>query len=47
MGGGGGGGGGGCAELFSEGFRGQSPLRKSLSPKEHLDWLKIDLNAPK
>ena len=29
------------------GFRGQSPLIKVLSSKEHLDWLKMDLNAVK
>ena len=27
------------------GFSGWSTLRKSLGSKEHLDWLKIDLNA--
>ena len=27
------------------GFRGGSLLRKFLGLKEHLDWLKIDLNA--
>ena len=27
------------------GFRGRSPLRKVLGCKEHLDWMKIDLNA--
>ena len=26
-------------------FRGWSTLRKFLDSKEHLDWLKIDLNA--
>ena len=26
-------------------FRGWSPLRKILGSKEHLDWLKTDLNA--
>ena len=30
-----------------QGFSGQSPLRKFLGCKEHLDWLKIDLNAVK
>ena len=39
------GGPGGCYEPQSNGFRGQSPLRKFWGPKEHLDWLKIDLNA--
>ena len=29
----------------SRGFRGQSTLRKFLCSKEHLDWLKIDLNV--
>ena len=29
----------------SGGFSGWSTLRKSLGSKEHLDWLKIDLNA--
>ena len=33
------------SEPFSGGFRGCSPLRKFLGSKEHLDWLKIDLNA--
>ena len=33
------------SEPLSRGFRGQSPLRKYLGSKEHLDWLKIDLNA--
>ena len=42
----GGGGSGGSATL-SRDFRGQSPLRKLLGSKEHLDWLKIDLNAAK
>ena len=27
------------------GFKGRSALRKFLRSKEHLDWLKIDLNA--
>ena len=35
----------GCSEPLSMGFRGQSPLRKFLGSKEHLDWLKTDLNA--
>ena len=26
---------------------GQSPLRKSLAPNKHLDWVKVDLNAAK
>ena len=29
----------------SGGFRGRSTLRKLLGSKEHLDWLKIDLNV--
>ena len=29
----------------SQGFRGCSTSRKFLGFKEHLDWLKIDLNA--
>ena len=29
----------------SRGFRGPSTLRKFLGSKEHLDWLKIDLNV--
>ena len=33
------------SEPLSRGFRGQSPLRKYLGSKEHIDWLKIDLNA--
>ena len=35
----------GRSEPLSRGFRGWSPLRKFLDSKEHLDWLKIDLNA--
>ena len=35
----------GGSEPLSRRFRGQSPLRKSLGSKEHLDWLKMDLNA--
>ena len=35
------------SEPLSRGFRGQSPLQKFLGSKEHLDWLKIDLNAVK
>ena len=38
---------GSCSELVSLGFRGQSPLRIFLGSKEHLDWLKIDLNVVK
>ena len=37
----------GCSESLSRGFSGQSPLIKLLGSKEHLDWLKIDLNAAK
>ena len=37
----------GRSEPLSRGFRGWSPLRKFLGSKEHLDWLKIDLNAVK
>ena len=36
---------GGHSELLSRRFRGRSSLRKFLVSKEHLDWLKIDLNA--
>ena len=35
----------GGSEFLSRGFRGWSPQRKFLGSKEHLDWLKIDLNA--
>ena len=35
----------GGSETLSRGFRRQSPLRKFFGYKEHLDWLKIDLNA--
>ena len=35
----------GWYEPHSRGFRGGSLLRKFLGLKEHLDWLKIDLNA--
>ena len=45
--GGGGGGSGGTLSPFSRGFKGWSSLRKFLGSKEHLDWLKIDLNAAK
>ena len=31
----------------ARGFWGQSPLRKFLGSKEHLDWFKTDLNAAK
>ena len=41
------GGSGGCSETLSRDFRRQSPQRKFLGSKEHLDWLKIDLNAAK
>ena len=34
-------------EPLSRGFRGWSPLKKYLGSKEHLDWLKIDLNGSK
>ena len=37
----------GGSEFLSRGFRGWSPLRKFLGSKEHLDWLKIDLNVVK
>ena len=40
-----GGGGGLGGVLRPQGFRGQSTLRKFLGSKEHLDWLKIDLNV--
>ena len=36
-----------CSETLSRDFRKQSPLRKLLGSKEHLDWLIIDLNAVK
>ena len=32
---------------FSRDVRGQSPIRKFLGSKEHLDWLIIDSNAAK
>ena len=35
----------GGSEPLNRGFRGWSPIRKFLGSKEHLDWLKIDLNA--
>ena len=34
-----------CSEHLSGGFRGDAPIRKFLGSKEHLDWLKIDLNV--
>ena len=37
----------GHSEPPSRGFKGWSSLRKFLGSKEHLDWLKIDLNAAK
>ena len=33
------------SEPLSRGFRGWRPLRKFLGSKEHLDWLKINLNV--
>ena len=33
------------SELLSGGFGGWSPLRKLSDSKEHLDWLKIDLDS--
>ena len=39
------GGSGGCFEPLSRGFRELSSLRTFLASKEHLDWLKIDLNV--
>ena len=35
----------GGSEPLGRGFRGWSPIRKSLGSKEHLDWIKKDLNA--
>ena len=35
----------GRSEPLSSGFRWWSPVRTFLGSKEHLDWLKIDLNA--
>ena len=35
----------GGSETLSRAFRGWSPLRIFLGSKEHLHWLKIDLNA--
>ena len=37
----------GCSESPSMDFRGSIPLRKVLGSKEHLDWLKLDLNTGK
>ena len=37
----------GCSETLSRDFMGQNTLRKLLGPKEHLDWLTIDLNVAK
>ena len=34
-------------ESLNEGFRRQSPLRKFLGSNEHLELLKLDLNAAK
>ena len=34
-----------CSQPLSGGFKGQSPLRKFLGSKNHLNWLKINLNA--
>ena len=36
----------GCSGTPAGDFRGQSTLRNLLGSKEHLDWLKIDLNVP-
>ena len=36
-----------CSETLSRDFREQSPQRKILGPKKHLDWLKMDLIATK
>ena len=38
---------GGCSEPLNRGLVGGPPLRKFLGSKEHLDWLKTDLNAAK
>ena len=35
----------GGSETLSRAFRGWSPLRKFLGSKEHLVWLKVDLNV--
>ena len=42
-----GGSGGKHSEPLSGVFRGGAPVRKLLGSTEHLDWLKIDLNAVK
>ena len=39
------GGSGGCFGTPAGDFSGQSTLRNLLGSKEHLDWLKIDLNV--
>ena len=36
-----------CSETLSRDFTWQSPQRKLLGSKEHLDWLIIDSNAAK
>ena len=38
---------GGALWAPQRGFRKLGPLRKFLGSNEHLDWLKIDLNATK
>ena len=35
----------GCSKIPAGEVRGRSPLRRSLGSKEHLDWVKIDINA--
>ena len=35
------------SETLSRSFSGQNPLRKLSGSKEHLVWLKIDLNGTK
>ena len=35
----------GCSGPLNRGFKGQTPLKNFLGSKEHLGWLKIDLNA--
>ena len=37
----------GLSEPLSGVFRGSSPMKKFLGSKEHLDWLKIDLDVAK
>ena len=37
----------GCSETPAGALGGQSTLRKFLDSKEHLNWLKIDLNVAK